>query len=246
MPDILFLVLLSISVIVLVFIRLNRASIRGRRGEKRISSILSSLPERYILYNDVYLEMKGRSVQIDHVIISRYGVFVIETKNYTGWIYGTDQSEYWTKNMYGNRYQFRNPLKQNYSHVKSLQLLLRIPESRFIPIVVFLNGATLKCDTTGNVIYPDQLKQTILGYSTIVFSENEVEGISTALSEACIMKKNRKREHIHKVKKDVDKKYALIASGICPRCKGKLILRKGRYGEFWGCSNYPQCNFKYK
>lgn len=246
MPNILFLVLLSISVIVLVFIRFNRASIRGRRGEKRISSILSSLPERYILYNDVYLEVKGRSVQIDHVIISRCGVFVIETKNYTGWIYGTDQSEYWTKNMYGNRYQFRNPLKQNYSHVKSLQLLLGIPESRFIPIVVFLNGATLKCGTTRNVIYPHQLKQTILDYSTIVFSENEVEGISTALSEACIMKKNRKREHIHKVKKDVDKKYALIASGICPRCKGKLILRKGRYGEFWGCSNYPQCNFKYK
>lgn len=241
----LFILLLSFIVLLTVF-RSKRAERRGLKGERLISSVLSSLPAEYTLYNDVYLEVKGRSVQIDHVIISRYGVFVIETKNYTGWIYGTEQSEYWTKNMYGNKYQFRNPLKQNYSHIKSLQALLGIPESKFIPIIVFLNGATLKSDTIGNVIYSSQLKRTILAYSIPVFSDDEVESIKSALSKALIMGKNRKREHINKVKKEVKEKQALIALGICPRCKGKLILRKGKYGKFWGCSNYPQCNFKYK
>ena len=246
MTDNLFFVLLVVFVIAIAFIRLKRASIRGRWGEKRISSILSFLPEGYVLYDDVYLEVKGRSVQIDHVIISRYGVFVIETKNYTGWIYGTERSEYWTKNMYGNKYQFRNPLKQNYSHIKSLEALLGIPESKFIPIIVFLKGATLKSDTIENVIYSSRLKRTILAYSIPVFSDDEVESIKSTLSKALIMEKNRKREHVHKVKKEVEEKQALIASGLCPRCKGKLVRRKGKYGDFWGCSNYPQCNYKCK
>ena len=202
------------------------------------------MPDGYDVYNDVYIEVEGRSVQIDHVIISRYGVFVIETKNYTGWIYGTDRSEYWTKNMYGNKYQFRNPLKQNYAHVKSLEAMLGIPESAFIPIVVFMNKATLKCETTGNVIYHRQLKRTIQSYTTPLFSDAEVQCMKTALSAACIADRKQQKMHTHRIKEEVDAKQSLVASGTCPRCKGQLVLRKGRYGEFWGCCNYPQCTFK--
>ena len=148
----LYALLLLLIIGAIVFLRLNQANIRGRRGERRISLRLFSLPSEYHVFNDVYIEAQGRSVQIDHIVVSRYGIFVIETKNYTGWIYGNDKSEFWIKNMYGNKYRFRNPLKQNYSHVKSLQALLGVPESKFIPIIVFLNGATLKCDTAGIVI----------------------------------------------------------------------------------------------
>ena len=229
----------------IIFLRLNKANIRGRMGERRVSSRLSSLPNGYDVYNDVYIEVQGRSVQIDHVVISRYGVFVIETKNYTGWIYGTDQSEYWTKNMYGNKYLFRNPVRQNYAHVKSLENVLRVPESAFIPIVVFMNKATLKRETTRNVIYHHQLKRTIQSYTTLVFSETEVERMKAALSAACIADKKQQKMHTHRIKEEVDAKRSLVASGVCPRCKGNLVLRKGQYGEFWGCSNYPQCTFKY-
>jgi hypothetical protein len=121
---------------------------------------------------------------------------------------------------------------------------LNIPESKFIPIVVFLNGATLKCDTMGIVIYSHQLRNTILSYSTLVFSDIEVTRVTELLSSACIVEKNRRSNHVDKIKEDINEKQALIASGICPRCKGKLVVRKGKYGEFLGCSNYPQCNFK--
>lgn len=241
----LFTILLLFIVLLTVF-RSKRAERRGIRGERLVSSILSSLPTEYTLFNDVYIEVKGHSVQIDHVVISQYGIFVIETKNYTGWIFGTDQSEYWIKNVYGNKYQFRNPLKQNYSHLKSLQALLDISEAKFVPIVVFLNGATLKCNTMGYVIYPQQLKHTILDYHAPLLTHAEIENIKSVLSAACIIDKNRKNIHTHRIKEEVSKKQTLIASGICPICKGRLVHRTGKYGSFWGCSNYPQCKFRYK
>lgn len=244
MQQYLFIFLLLLVIGAIVFLRLNQANIRGRRGERRVSSRLFSLPSEYHVFNDAYIEVQGRSIQIDHIVVSRYGIFVIETKNYTGWIYGNDKSEFWIKNMYGNKYQFRNPLKQNYSHVKSLQCLLNIPESKFIPIVVFLNGATLKCDTMGIVIYSHQLRNTILSYSTLVFSDIEVTRVTELLSSVCIVEKNRRSNHVDRIKEGINEKQALIASGICPRCRGKLVVRRGKYGEFLGCSNYPQCNFK--
>ena len=240
----LYALLLLLIIGAIVFLRLNQANIRGRRGERRISSRLFSLPREYHVFNDVYIEAQGRSVQIDHIVVSRYGIFVIETKNYTGWIYGNDKSEFWIKNMYGNKYRFRNPLKQNYSHVKSLQALLGVPESKFIPIIVFLNGATLKCDTTGIVIYSHQLRRTILDHSVPLFSDAEVEKLITLLSSSRIVEKKRRSNHVHRIKEGINERQALIASRICPKCKGELVVRRGKYGEFLGCSNYPQCNFK--
>lgn len=194
--QLLFIILIATIIGILIYSRFNQALIKGRWGEKRISSKLFSLSNEYHLFNNVYIEVEGRSVQIDHVIISQYGVFVIETKNFTGWIFGTDQAEYWTKNVYGTKFQFRNPLKQNYSHMKSLQTLLDIPVYKFIPIVVFLNGATLKCHTSGNVIYSHQLKKTILSCQTPLFPELEVQMLINKLHSANVMDKEREKKSL--------------------------------------------------
>ena len=73
--------------------------------------------------------------------------FVIETKNYKGWITGSEYSDQWIKNMYGKKYPFRNPLKQNYAHVKALEEKLGVSEDKFIPIVAFLFPIDAKCET---------------------------------------------------------------------------------------------------
>ena len=129
----------------------SQAEYRGKRGEQRIFSILKRLPDEYYIWNDIVIQRNGYSVQIDHVVVSPYGIFVIETKNYTGWIYGNDTSDQWTKNMYGYRYHFGNPVKQNHSHVKALANLFCMSENSFIPIVVFLHGADLHCNTQSTV-----------------------------------------------------------------------------------------------
>lgn len=107
-----------ISIVIVIF----QPKIKGIIGEKIVASKLSKLPEQqYRVLNDIMLRTEYGTTQIDHIVISIYGIFVIETKNYKGWITGSEYGEYWTKNMYGKKYTFRNPLKQNYAHVKALE-----------------------------------------------------------------------------------------------------------------------------
>ena len=111
-------------------------SLKGWEGEKAISSILKKLPrEHYRLINNVMLKRgNGNTVQIDHIVISTYGIFVIETKNYKGIITGNDFSEQWTEHIYKQKYHFFSPTRQNYGHIKALEELLGLPKNNFISI----------------------------------------------------------------------------------------------------------------
>lgn len=219
------------------------AKVLGEIGEESVASILRTLPKDYVVFNDVYLEIKGKSTQIDHVVISRYGVFIIETKNYTGWIFGNDTSEYWTQTIYEDKYKLRNPLRQNYSHLKTLQSIFGIEERFYFPIVAFHDRATLKCETNGNVMYFSELKDFILSKHIQRLSDELVNRLSAILMYYSVKNENQKQEHILKVKQDIANKESLVEKGICPKCGGMLIHRQGKYGEFISCINYPSCIF---
>ncbi|MFK8006321.1 MAG: nuclease-related domain-containing protein, partial [Saprospiraceae bacterium] len=91
-----------------------KPKIKGIRGEYKVSRVLRKLDKtEYKIFHDLYLKSEDRYTQIDHLIISIYGVFVIETKNYKGWIHGNEKSEYWTQTIYKKKTKFRNPVKQN-------------------------------------------------------------------------------------------------------------------------------------
>ena len=224
----------------------SSAEILGEIGEDRIARFLNSLSSDYYIFNDIYLYNKGMTNQIDHVVISPYGIFVIETKNFKGWIYGNDNSEYWTENFYGKTYKFYNPIKQNYSHIRALQQLLKISINNFIPIVVFSEEAVLKCKTTENVIYSFELKKFIESFQKPILDISKVEKISEKLLNYNIDSEKIKEIHIKNVQQRIYQKETLISKKICPKCGGKLVERKGRYGNFLGCSNYPSCKFTYK
>jgi len=92
--------LVLLIVLVLIF-NLFRPKINGFLGEKSVSLILSRLdPTKYKILNDVMLQINGRTTQIDHIVISNYGIFVIETKNYKGWIVGKEFDIYWRQVIY--------------------------------------------------------------------------------------------------------------------------------------------------
>ena len=239
------LIILSIVTffILVVYLRLNRAKIRGKYGETKVSLILKSLPENYHSFNNIYLRQGNKSVQIDHVVISVYGIFVIETKNYTGWIYGSDKSKQWVKSMYGHKYYFQNPLKQNYSHVRALQDAFALPIGKFVPVIVFLRGAILKCNTQGFVIYSSQLKRLIYSYTTPIINESEIEGLIDLLNSINIAGKGIRKKHIENINQHICQTRDAINNGICPKCGGRLVQRQGRYGSFLGCTNYPYCKY---
>ncbi len=219
-------------------------NIKGILGEKAVARALSGLPEQqYKILNDVMLKTDYGTTQIDHVVVSVYGIFVIETKNYKGWITGSEYGDNWTKNMYGKKYTFRNPLKQNYAHVKALEEKLGLSEDKFIAIVAFSRNSDIKVKTKKPVVYIGQLKYLIKTYKDIKFQEKELDIFVEKIRSANITTREVRKDHVKQIRTKVKSNNAKIEAGICPRCGGKLVPRKGKDRIFVGCSNFPKCRY---
>lgn len=219
--------------------------IKGYLGEKGIGFILSKLdPQKYKIINDVMLKVNGKTSQIDHVVISNYGVFVIETKNYKGWIVGNEKSEYWAQIIYKRKEKLYNPIRQNYGHVQALKsVLLDYPDVVFIPIVVFSVNADLKIKSSSDVVYSINLIKTIKKYDQEVITDKLKEEIYSRIMLLNIDDKETKKQHVLEINQNKQEKAKKTESNICPKCGGKLFNRKGKRGDFKGCSNFPQCRF---
>ena len=246
----------SITLIVIIFafvavavrvaiIILNSPDARGKQGENIVKSILAQLPnDRYYVFNDILLAHNGNTTQIDHIVVSPFGIFVFETKNYSGWISGNDKSEEWKKTNHGKSYRFLNPVRQNYGHVRFLKEMLGVDDSIFRSAVVFTTNAKLSINTNHAVIYTTQLLDYIYSYRTCVLKQHEVEGISNFLSVGNITDESQRELHVQRIQHEIYERDSKINMGICPKCSGKLVVRSGRYGLFYGCSNYPDCKYK--
>ena len=136
-----------------VLLKIKMPAWKGKYSENLVTGEISELSSEYMVFNDLLFESNGRSTQIDHVVVSPYGVFVIETKGYKGWIFGSEDSEYWTQTIYKSKHQFYNPIKQNEGHVRFLRYLLKNAiEIPFVPIVVFNNAAELKVNVENSIV----------------------------------------------------------------------------------------------
>lgn len=241
---IVFIVFILIIVIVL---KINSSKIKGSIGEAKVNTRLNFLGKEYIVLKDILINgTNGYSSQIDELVLSEYGLFVIETKNYKGWIFGNEKAENWTQVIYKEKHTFRNPIKQNWSHIYALKSLLSdYPNIKYHPIVVFSGNATLKSiESSIPVIYSNKLNSTIRKLSfEKCLSIDEVNKIQTILESSELKERNARKEHIKNIKQNVREKKIKMANLICPRCNGELKLRNGRNGKFYGCSNYPRCRF---
>lgn len=235
---------LIIMIIISVLVAVLKPKIKGWFGETAVAVILSQLDEdKYKVINDVMVRTSRGTSQIDHVVVSIYGIFVIETKNYKGWITGTESSDQWTKNMYGKKYKFRNPIKQNYGHVKALEEVLDLDESFFIPIVVFSIDSELKVKTTKTVTYTVKLNKEIRKYNEVKFEKEKIHEIVNIIQGINVNSRETKIEHVKNIRADIKDNKEKIEKRICPKCGGILIERNGKRGKILGCSNYPKCRF---
>ena len=221
---------------------------KGDRGEHYVSKILSSLNENeYKILNDVMLRTKnGKTTQIDHIVVSCYGIFVIETKNYSGWIFGNENTEYWMQVIYKEKHKFRNPVKQNQAHIFALKnLLAEYKNIEYFPIVDFVGSAELKkIDSKTPVIYDNYLLRLIYSSSTNkCLSDVEIQKIYDLLLNNNIVDENTWAEHVENIRQTVVERKSKMENLICPRCNGELRVRNGKSGKFYGCSNYPRCRF---
>ncbi len=130
------------------FLKRKLPSLIGRTGEKFVSRKLLSLnPAGYSVLNDLMLPSSGRinTTQIDHVVVSNFGIFVIETKSYKGWIFGNANQKYWIQVIYKYKKSFYNPLYQNFAHVKAVETLVRplFPNVPIVGLVAFPSANVL-------------------------------------------------------------------------------------------------------
>jgi len=219
---------------------------KGKMGEISVVNRLKRLPhEDYSVINDLMLKSGNWTSQIDHVMVSRYGVFVIETKNYQGWITGGENSDSWTQNIYGHKYSLYNPVVQNESHVIAIRKALGdYSRIKMIQIVAFSGKATLRVKTHySTVTYFRGLNKIIRSYKEEVLTSEQVSQIYETLLHANVVDKRERRTHNKEVRHRTLKKEAMVAKGICSRCGGNLVERSGKYGRFVGCSNYPSCKY---
>ena len=242
------LILIFCFVVIILGVWYRRPQAKGARGERRVSSRLDSLSSQYKVINDLVLKTNKGYTQIDHVVISNYGVFVIETKNYSGWIYGSETKPYWKQTFRRSSYEFYNPIFQNRSHILALRAQLsdlnRVP---FVPIVVFTGRCDLKVYAPNvEVIQIWDLESTIKSYSDNNIGDAMIELIYKRLLELNKSQEYSKDEHIQQIRQREQDTQDAIYSGRCPLCGGYLVERKGKFGKFYGCSNYPKCRFTHE
>lgn len=219
-------------------------TIKGKWGEHKVANILSRLPEEeYKVINNVIIQTNGYTSQIDHLVVSIYGIFVVETKNYTGWITGYENSKQWTQNVYGNKYSLYNPIKQNKSHILALKNELYIIEDNFIPIIAFSNDCSLKIETETPVIYISQILNEIKRHTEVKFDKTQLDGIVERIKAINIDSPEMQQQHIAEIKGKIFMEEYKSRQGVCPKCGASLVLRQGRYGKFYGYSNYPRCHY---
>ncbi len=218
--------------------------IKGFIGELDVKMSFLFMSDSYKKHNNITLINDKTITQVDHIVVCRYGIFVIETKNYSGLITGSNNANYWTQYLGKRKFKFMNPIHQNYGHIKALEEILEVESDKFISIIAFTGEAKLKINSEAHVIKSNNLKNLIKSYRNEILTEDEVEDISCKLTK--IKEKTTKEDikmHLKLVKNKQREYRRDIKSNICPRCKGSLIIRKGKYGKFYGCSNFPKCRF---
>lgn len=218
---------------------------KGKAGEFVVAEILGETVagEQYVINDYLFADRSGKSRQIDHIYINRYGIWVIETKNYAGEIYGREDRREWTQVLANGREvnRFYNPLKQNLTHIYSLAEVIGRRDV-FHNVVCFVGNADISGVAANNVYSLHGLAGLKTRETSVRLTAEEMEKYYCCLVEWRNAHPSSEAEHIAEILEKRDE----IRRGICPRCGGRLVVRSGKYGPFFGCSNYPECKFRKK
>lgn len=186
----------------------------GELGEHKINIQLDQLPKGCKYLSDLMvMNAKSRTgySQIDHVVITPRGLFVIETKNYNGEIKGKREDKSWTVS---NRFKMYNPFMQNYGHIQAIKSYLpSYKEVRYISLVSFtmrcrfsVDPELRKIQSDDLIVYDVELSEYIqrkmnriqAEQSDTILSELDIQKIYETLQEANITDLSVRDEHIAK------------------------------------------------
>ena len=196
-------VILLALIFIFFLIRKERNIKRINIGEQEVNNLLSKI-KGYKLLNDIMVKGEKGTSQIDHILIGKKGIFVIETKDFSGLIYGEQYSKYWTQVINRSSNQFYNPIRQNYGHIKSLERHIKRRDV-FISVIVFTNKSKLKkVKTETPVIQLHKLKRFIKRYkSDIRLSKKEIDEIYNLIKKYNIDSSRARKKHVKRIIKNI-------------------------------------------
>jgi hypothetical protein len=208
----------------------------------------------------VTLPTEDGSTQIDHVVVSRFGVFVVETKNYGGWIFGKPRDKMWTQQIYRRKSSFQNPLRQNYKHVRTLAELAELGDDALFSVIAFVGAAEFKTPMPDNVTGAAGCLAYIRARNREVLSEEQVARVcdriaagrlaptrATARAHAAHVRELHARKQAPEPKPEPQ--LTQPSAPACPRCGGKLDDYTFKTGAraglaFRGCVRFPACDYR--
>lgn len=194
----------------------------------------------YKRFHNLIIKTDNGTTEIDTVILSKFGIFVIEIKDYSGWIFGSEEQPYWTQTFRKSKQKFQNPLRQNYRHTKALSSSLGIEQRYFHSIVYFSGEAQLKTQMPPNVMKWGLLSY-IKSFKEVLLTNNEITHLEEQLNKIQATQISRK-QHIQNLNNRFN------STSICPKCGKPLTQRIAKKGPnlgkpFLACTGYPQCRY---
>ncbi|OPY76074.1 MAG: Nuclease-related domain protein [Syntrophorhabdus sp. PtaU1.Bin153] len=194
----------------------------------------------YRRFHDIILETDDGTMQIDHVVVSMYGIFVIEMKTYSGWIFGDERQPKWTQVLFGKKNNFQNPLHQNYRHTRELARALGIPHEKVHSVVFFIGESQFKTKMPPNVLDRGLLSY-IQSFRDILFVGQQLRTLEEKIGR---LKKNPASTRKGDVKNLTDR---FQSTDTCPKC-GAPLSKEQRATErtqakpSWDVPAFPDAN----
>lgn len=245
----------------------------GSMGEWSLHIVLSFKLDKKrfrVLRNVMLPTSDGTTTQIDHIVVSQGGIFVIETKTYGNngtrnrpgscWIFGDARDREWTASYpRGRKFRFQNPIRQNFKHMATLSECLGVPMEYFKSVVAFSGTAEFKTEMPTDVMHFHSVAGYLLEQSAIpvIKLEQVPEVAETILEWQRTLSRKTKAAHVENLRKKhaeiptspdpMHSKFPFVPSTentpSCPKCGLPMVLRKRKSdgGSFWGCSSYPEC-----
>lgn len=217
-------------------------------GEAEVERILGRLGRRYKVINDVMLKTKNGTSQIDHLVVSRKGIYVIETKALNGVLYGSEYERNWTQVRRGEKVQIHNPIKQNEGHIRALEYMFSnnkldyYEDINYIGVLAFADFTKLNLDVANYYIVRfSSLLKYIKRYKRANLSSKQVRVINKMIKDNNINSSKQRERHIQRIQENKRNYDEKISKKICPVCSNKLKKKRIKGRKFLVCKN---CNFK--
>lgn len=236
---------------------------KGRSGEFDTYNAVKNLGGyKRFLFNVYVPKENGETSELDVILLHESGIYVLESKNYGGWIFGSESQPYWTQTLPAGRKQsqknrFYNPILQNKGHIKWLHAFLKDDTLHFYSYIVFSDHCVLKniTLTSGNHFVANRcallsMLQANAAAKGAQLSPEKIDELYEKLYPLTQVGEAEKIMHIlaiqERIQNETDVRQA--SSTRCPFCGGELVLRTASKGtrkgsKFWGCTNYPRCRY---